>query len=102
MHSDQGSDIGQTFQQTPNICITFIQCWSNVEAVGPTLLCKCFVFAGIWGPIHTNVIEYEYLVKSYIRIYEYEYSILRTHFNTKESVDFLEYEYIDLLFYQTT
>ena len=26
-----------TFQQTENICITFIQCWSNVEDVGPAL-----------------------------------------------------------------
>ena len=28
-------------QQTQNICITFIQCWTNVEDVGPTLY-KCF------------------------------------------------------------
>ena len=28
-------------QQTRNICITFIQCWANVEDVGPTLY-KCY------------------------------------------------------------
>ena len=28
-------------QQTENICITFIQCWTNVEDVGPTLY-KCY------------------------------------------------------------
>ena len=37
-------------QQTQNICITFIQCRTNVEDVGPTYKCKmlykCFVFAG--------------------------------------------------------
>ena len=27
--------------QTQNICITFVQCWSNVEDVGPTLY-KCY------------------------------------------------------------
>ena len=27
-----------------NICITFVQCWTNVKDVGPTLN-KCFVFA---------------------------------------------------------
>ena len=27
-------------QQTQNICITFVQCWTNVEDVGPTLY-KC-------------------------------------------------------------
>ena len=27
-------------QQTRNICITFVQCWVNVEDVGPTLF-KC-------------------------------------------------------------
>ena len=35
-----------------NICITFVQCRTNVEDVGPTLykflLYKCFVFAGIY------------------------------------------------------
>ena len=29
------------FQQTQHICITFIQCWTNVEDVGPTLY-KCY------------------------------------------------------------
>ena len=29
------------FQQTKNICITFVQCWTNVEDVGPTLY-KCY------------------------------------------------------------
>ena len=24
-------------QSTQNICITFVQCWTNVEDVGPTL-----------------------------------------------------------------
>ena len=28
-------------QQTQNICIAFVQCWSNVEDVGPTLY-KCY------------------------------------------------------------
>ena len=28
-------------QQTQNICITFVQCWTNVEDVGPTLY-KCY------------------------------------------------------------
>ena len=28
-------------QQTQNICITFIQCWTNVEDVGPALY-KCY------------------------------------------------------------
>ena len=28
-------------QQTQNICITFVQCWTNVENVGPTLY-KCY------------------------------------------------------------
>ena len=27
--------------KTKNICITFIQCWTNVEDVGPTLY-KCY------------------------------------------------------------
>ena len=35
---------------TQNICIPFVQCWTNVEDVGPTLyksmLYKCFVLAG--------------------------------------------------------
>ena len=31
----------QTAQQTQNICITFIQCWTNVEDVGPALY-KCY------------------------------------------------------------
>ena len=30
-------------QQTQNICITFIQCWVNVEDVGPTLH-KCYTY----------------------------------------------------------
>ena len=33
-----------TSQQTQNICITFIQCWTNVEDVGPTLH-KCYTNA---------------------------------------------------------
>ena len=28
-------------KQTQNVCITFIQCWTNVENVGPTLY-KCY------------------------------------------------------------
>ena len=28
------------FQQTQNICITFLQCWTNAEDVGPALY-KC-------------------------------------------------------------
>ena len=38
-----------TTQQTQNICITLVQCWTNVEDVGPTLY-KCYTnifgFAG--------------------------------------------------------
>ena len=30
-----------SIKQTQNICIAFIQCWTNVEDVGPTLY-KCF------------------------------------------------------------
>ena len=30
-----------TNQQTRNICIIFVQCWTNVEDVGPTLY-KCY------------------------------------------------------------
>ena len=29
-------------QQTQNICITFVQCWTNAEAVGLTLLYNHF------------------------------------------------------------
>ena len=28
-------------QQTQNMCITFVQCWTNVEDVGP-MLYKCY------------------------------------------------------------
>ena len=37
-------------EQTRTICITFVQCWTNVEDVSLTLYkcyTKCFVFAGI-------------------------------------------------------
>ena len=37
-------------RQTQNMCITFVQCWTNVEDVGPTLykmLYKCFGFSGL-------------------------------------------------------
>ena len=37
-------DTSVTAQQTQNICITFIQCWANVEDVGPTLY-KCYANA---------------------------------------------------------
>ena len=40
-HSNGQSIIRRRAQQTQNICITFIQCWSNVEDVGPTLY-KCY------------------------------------------------------------
>ena len=36
-------------QQTQSFCMTFVQCWTNVEDVGPALykmLYKCFVFVG--------------------------------------------------------
>ena len=37
-----------TSQQTKNICITFVQCWTNVEDVGPTLY-KCYkMFCVCW------------------------------------------------------
>ena len=35
LHSEENS------QQTQNICITFVQCWANVEDVGPALY-KCY------------------------------------------------------------
>ena len=28
-------------KQTQNMCVTFVQCWTNVEDVGPTLY-KCY------------------------------------------------------------
>ena len=41
-------------QQTQNICITFVQCWTSVEDVGPTLykcytnvLCKLGITSGL-------------------------------------------------------
>ena len=41
--NDQWSGLAQwrSTQQTQNICIIFIQCWTNVEDVGPTLY-KCY------------------------------------------------------------
>ena len=33
-------------QQLQNICITFVQCWTNVVDADPTLH-KCLVFAGV-------------------------------------------------------
>ena len=44
-----GYPAAETAQQTQNICITFVQRWTNVGVVGPDLvemLYKCFVFAG--------------------------------------------------------
>ena len=46
MYSIQVED---TTQKTQNICMTFVQCWYNVEDVGPTLYTcytNVFVFAG--------------------------------------------------------
>ena len=42
-------------QQTRNICIAFVQCWTNVGDVGPALY-KCFVFSGmlLWPSQHIN------------------------------------------------
>ena len=40
-----------SFQQTQNICMTFVQCRTNVEDVEPTLYkmpYTCFVFAGLF------------------------------------------------------
>ena len=34
-------DFGGAAQKTQNICITFVQCRTNVEDVGPTLY-KCY------------------------------------------------------------
>ena len=50
-----GSTNSLTSQQTQNICITFIQCWTNVEDVGPTLY-KCYanVFRLLGSPIAHN------------------------------------------------
>ena len=48
--------VGQTMQQTQSIGITFIQFWTNVEYVGPTLYTYYtnailyFVFAGLKYP----------------------------------------------------
>ena len=50
---------GAQTQQTQNICITFVQCWTNVEAVGLTLY-KCY----------TNVLcllEKEFHTKQHVR-----------------------------------
>ena len=43
-----------TTQQAQNICITFMQCWTNVEDVGPTLY-KCYtsVFCLLGSPSMT-------------------------------------------------
>ena len=46
-----------TSQQTQNICITFMQCWTNVEDVGPTLY-KCY----------TNVLCLLGLYKCYTKV----------------------------------
>ena len=44
-----------TPKQTQNICnIKFIQCWANVEDVGPTL-CKCYTnVLSLVGLTHIN------------------------------------------------
>ena len=42
--SQQDEDVDTCPQQTQNISITFIQCWTNVEDVGPTLY-KCYLNA---------------------------------------------------------
>ena len=36
-----GADMSRISQKTHNICITFVQCWTNGEDVGPTLY-KCY------------------------------------------------------------
>ena len=40
-------------QQTQNICITFVQCWTSVEDVGPELY-KCYILCllGILAKIY--------------------------------------------------
>ena len=35
-------------QQTQNICITFVQCWTNVEDVGPTCSNGIQMFCVCW------------------------------------------------------
>ena len=40
--------INSLAQQTQNICMPFIQCWTNVEDVGPTLY-KCYANIVYWG-----------------------------------------------------
>ena len=42
--SSMAKNVNRLTQQTQNICITFIQCWTNVEDVGPTLH-KCYTYA---------------------------------------------------------
>ena len=49
-------------QQTQNICITFIQCWTNVEDVGPTLykgytnVCVCWECG--WTALNSRQIKH--------------------------------------------
>ena len=48
----------QIFQRTQNICITFIQCWANVEDIGPALY-KCYTnvlcLLGCWCRIPIDI-----------------------------------------------
>ena len=49
--------LGKT-QQTQNISITFVQCWTNVEDVGPTLY-KCYAnVLYLMGTTHEKNISY--------------------------------------------
>ena len=59
--------IKDTTQQTQNICITFMQCWTNVEDVWPRLY-KCY----------TNVLLYRVWPITYI-------SVDCSHTNTKHT-----------------
>ena len=45
--------ISEQSQKTQNICITFIQCWTNVEDVGPTLY-KCYTNVLCLSGYHTG------------------------------------------------
>ena len=42
-------------QKTQNICIIFIQCWTNVEDVGPTLYKVIQMFCFCWVSTLTTI-----------------------------------------------
>ena len=53
-------------QDTQNICITFIQCWSNVEDVGPALY-KCYTnVLCLQGCSHDTLTAVHIIVSCYV------------------------------------